>query len=170
MKRIPHVNLLWLIAILALSIITACSGNVNDEPSPPTIHYGEDACELCSMIISEETFAAAYVARDGKGHVFDDVGDMVQTHIQNQEAIAFFVHDYESKAWLRAENASFVHSDELHTPMLSGLAAFASLEKAEALATELGGEVLTFEELSTLYQGMSPMTMQKEGADPSHDH
>ena len=64
-----------------------------------------------------------------------------------EEVTAFFVHDYESREWIRAETAHFVLSDSLTTPMLSGLAAFASIEQADAFATEVGGKMLTFEEL-----------------------
>jgi copper chaperone NosL len=137
-----------LFAIFLLLALTACSANANAEPAPPTIHYGEDVCEFCGMIISEEGFAAAYITPDGHGHTFDDIGDMVKARREMQEEVtAFFVHDYQSKDWIRAETAHFVQSDSLTTPMLSGLAAFAWPEQADAFAAEVGGTTLTFEEL-----------------------
>jgi len=78
------------------------------------------------MIASEELHAAAYVSDDGHGHIFDDIGDMVQLHLQEpDEVVAFFVHDYQDGAWIRAETAHYVRSDGVTTPMFSGLAAFA---------------------------------------------
>jgi len=143
-------KLTTLFVIILLLALTACGTDTNAEPEPPTIHYGEDVCEFCGMIISEEGFAAAYVTSDGHGHTFDDIGDMVKAHLEMQEeATAFFVHDYESKDWIRAETAYFVLSDSLTTPMLSGLAAFVSIEQANAFAAEVGGKTLTFEELLT---------------------
>lgn len=169
MKHILSTTARWLIAVLAL-VLTACGGTAGVEPTPPTIHYGEDMCELCNMIISEERHAAAYVTEDGHGHSFDDIGDMVQAHLETQkEVLAFFVHDYEDEAWIRAETAHYVLSDNLTTPMTSGLAAFTSSEDAQALAAELQGQVLTFDELLTQYEQIAPMTMGAGGEHHSHD-
>jgi copper chaperone NosL len=138
-------------SIILLGLI-ACNGNSNTAPIPPALHYGEDVCEFCGMIISEERFAAAYVTSDGHGHTFDDIGDMVKAHLKMQEDVtAFFVHDHERRAWIRAETAYFVLSQELPTPMLSGLAAFDSMAKANALAAEKSGDVLTFDQLLAHY-------------------
>jgi nitrous oxide reductase accessory protein NosL len=123
------------------------------------------------MIISEERYTAAYVTEDGRGHTFDDIGDMVQAHLESEEEVlALFVHDYEDKAWIRAETAHYVLSDQVTTPMASGLAALASSQKAQALAAELQGQVLTFDELQTHYRQMAPMTMGEKGERHSHDH
>jgi copper chaperone NosL len=159
----------WLIAGLALAL-TACRPAADAEPTPPTVHYGEDICEFCGMIVSEERHAAAYVTEDGHGHSFDDIGDMVQAHLATQEAVvALFVHDYQDEAWIRAETAHYVQSDTLTTPMASGLAAFASSEEAQALAAELQGQVLSFDELLTHYRQSAPMTAGAEGGHRLHD-
>jgi copper chaperone NosL len=148
-----------LLSALLLLGFTACGGRANAEPTPPTIHYGEDICELCGMIISEDRFAAAYVTTDGHDHIFDDIGDMVQAHPEKQEEVmVFFVHDYENQNWIRAETAHYILSDNLPTPMLSGLAAFSSAEKAKAFATEIDGQVLTFDELLTHYRENPPVS------------
>ena len=141
-----------LFVIILLLVLTACGAAANADPTPPTIHYGEDICEFCSMIVSEGRFAAAYVTADGHDHTFDDIGDMIQSQLKLQEeGTAFFVHDYESEDWIRAETAHYVLSDNLTTPMLSGLAAFESAEKAANVAAEIGGEVLTFDQLLSHY-------------------
>jgi copper chaperone NosL len=169
MKHVLFTLTLWLLAILALAL-AACSGSAAAAPTPPNIHYGEDVCESCNMIISEERHAAAYLTPDGHGHVFDDIGDMLRAHLESQEVVtAFFVHDYQDRAWIRAETAHFVLSDNLNTPMASGLAAFVSLEEARAMAAELQGQVLTFDELLTRYADMPPMTMGEVEKHDSHD-
>ncbi|GAB4528225.1 MAG: hypothetical protein Kow0063_04240 [Anaerolineae bacterium] len=160
----------WLILFLVLAL-AACGGAANPEPTPPVIHYGEDICELCGMIISEERYTAAYVTEDGHGHSFDDIGDMIRAYLDmHGDVTALFVHDHQDKAWIRAETAHFVLSDKLSTPMASGLAAFASPEEAQALATELQGQVLTFDDLLAHYRDMPPMTMGEGGEHPSNDH
>ena len=49
----------------------------NGEAQPPEIHYGEDVCDACGMLISEAKFAAASVDQDGTAHKFDDIGDLL---------------------------------------------------------------------------------------------
>ena len=122
------------------------------------------------MITSEDRHAAAYVSDAGHGHILDDFGDMVQLHLKEPgNVVAFFVHDYQDGVWIRAETAHYVRSDELTTPMFSGLAAFASSEHAEALADELQGQVLSFDEVLTHYQGMASMGMEEEAEHDAHD-
>jgi len=66
---------------LAAILLTTISGCNRDEgAAPPTIHYAEDVCALCGMIVSDERFACAVVAPgDGERFVaiYDDIGDML---------------------------------------------------------------------------------------------
>lgn len=147
-------QILLYLTLLGLTL-TACASSTSAEASPPTIHYGEDVCEFCNMIISEERHAAAYITKDGQSHIFDEVGNMILGLMKNQdssEVVAFFVHDYEQQNWLRAETANYVLSPKISTPMGSGLVAVASSDQAKALAAEVQGQVFTFEEIVTYYQ------------------
>ena len=144
-------------ASILLLLITACSGNANAESQPPQIHYGEDVCEFCGMIVTEERFAAGYITAGGQEHIFDDIGDMLQSRLQESENVqAIFVHDYDEHTWIKAESAYYALSENLPTPMLSGLAAFVSLERANEFAAELNGRVFTFDELLTYYRENPP--------------
>lgn len=109
------------------------------------------------MLIDSPQFAAATVTGDGKGHKFDDLGEMFAYYQKNpdQQVQAWFVHDHGSSDWTRAEQAFFVKSGDLHTPMGSGMAAFATREAAQAEADRLGVKVMTFEEARTSAPGMS---------------
>lgn len=146
-----------LLLVSFLLLLSACAGAAAAEPAPPVIHYGEDVCELCGMIISEERYAAGYITADGQQHIFDDIGDMFYAQqTSHQEIIAFFAHNYEDNHWIRAEKATFVQSKGLRTPMASGLAAFESAEKAQAFAVEAQGKLMTFAEISAYYKA-NPM-------------
>lgn len=146
-------GLVMVLAAFLLLALPACGGDAAAEPTPPTIHYGEDICEFCGMIVSEERFAAGYITPAGEERIFDDIGDMVQAHLRDEEeAAALFVHDYQDHTWLRAETAHYLLSSDLPTPMLSGLAAFPTAAEAKSLAGELGGQVMTFEELLSHYR------------------
>ena len=78
-------TILLLLALLLLTL-TACGGIASADPMPPTIHYGEDICEFCNMIINEERHAAAYITKDGQSHIFDEVGNMFQGLLKNQDS------------------------------------------------------------------------------------
>lgn len=150
MNSVFRMILLFTVLLLA----TACGSEASAEPTPPEIYYGEDVCEFCGMIVSEERFAAGYVTEAGQEYVFDDIADMVQSHLKQQRDVAaFFVHDYNEHTWIRAETAHYVQSPDLTTPMLSGLAAFSSAEEAKQFAERLSGDIImSFEELQTYYQ------------------
>jgi len=139
--------------------LTACSTG-SGEPQPPEIHYGEDVCDACGMLISDAKFAAAAVEEDGTARKFDDIGDLVDYYTQHDKAKvkAYFVHDYPSEKWLRAEQAFFVVSSKIQTPMAHGIAAYADRAAAESAAQKYGVKVIRFDELHSLpMSGMSPM-------------
>lgn len=136
----------WLLPLLVAALLAACASEV-DLDRPPDIVYGEDVCERCSMIINEARYAAAYVTGDGQPHLFDDIGGMLA---QNREVAAdvavFWVHDFISEQWLKAEEAYYVEGDHI-TPMGFGIIAFADRDRADAWAGEEGGTVMTFADL-----------------------
>lgn len=138
-------------AILASAglLAVACSGG---RPlSPPTIHYGHDLCTYCNMIISDERFAAALVVehRPDEPALFDDIACLLELSQgrPEQAQVIRWVHDFATGSWLDVSGAAFLVSRQLHTPMASGVAAFASLQDAEAARERLGGEVTTYAQL-----------------------
>ncbi len=146
--RVANYELRISFALFAVIFLSACAPS--SEIKPPDIAYGRDVCAACGMIISEARFAAATLMADGKMLQFDDVGDMVIHHAQQPQlqVRAYFVHDYNSKAWIRGETAFYVIGKEkVRTPMGHGVAAFEAREAAETLAKSVGAPVLTFEEL-----------------------
>jgi copper chaperone NosL len=139
--------LFWFLA--AVVVVLAGCRTVPASEAPPDIRYGQDVCDQCKMIISEENAAAAYWTSSGEARRFDDIGGMLLHHLEREEEVAaFWVHDSYSGDWLRAEEATIVMNAGVETPMGFGLAAFADPARADALA--YGGEaarVLSFAEL-----------------------
>ncbi|UCC53453.1 MAG: nitrous oxide reductase accessory protein NosL [Anaerolineaceae bacterium] len=127
----------WAVLIfttLALFLFVGCGQTTNLE-EPPQIVYGQDVCERCSMIISEEKFAAAYWTAGGEARRFDDIGGMLAYNSEQSEDVAsYWVHDFASGEWIRAEKAYLVLDGDLMTPMGFGIAAFADEEQADAMA------------------------------------
>lgn len=125
-------SVVW--SMLLLAALVGCGGGA-DTTQPPEILYGQDVCDECDMIISEEKFASAYWTEDGEARRFDDVGEMLVFMAENPEPTAsVWVHDINSAAWLLADDAWFVMNSGLHTPMGTGIAVVGSEAEAEALA------------------------------------
>lgn len=128
-------RLLW----LALVLMAACSAG---EIKPVPIEDG-DMCSSCKMAISEKQFAAEIITEDDAVLKFDDLACLLR-YRQGQgdklKAAAIFVTDYETRQWLKAEDAFFSRSDTVKTPMGGGILAFGDRSKA-------GSEVLKFVDL-----------------------
>lgn len=149
-------RLFWSLAVVLASLPLANCAAAIDPTKPPAIRYGEDVCSACGMIISDRAYAAAYRTTGGEVRLFDDLGEMILYHQRQRETVAtFFVQDYETRTWLRTDEAYHVVSPELRTAMGTGVVALASPVNAQALAARLRGQVLRFETL--LDQGLPHM-------------
>ena len=139
--------LVVVLAVLSLTLLAACGGGP-DLDEPPDIRYGEDVCDRCLMIINEARYAAAYVKPDGEARRFDDIGGMVAYIDEVAEDVAvFWVHDYDTEEWLKADEAFYVESDDLVTPMGFGIVAFADRSRAEEWAAEQAGILRSYSEM-----------------------
>jgi copper chaperone NosL len=144
MNRFPTLVLLAVVLMLGLM---ACGGGTSlDEP--PEILYGQDVCDECNMIINEPKHAAAYVTAEGEARRFDDIGDMLAYNQRNQEDVhQFWVHDYNTEAWVKADEAFFVVSSGQPTPMGWGILAFADQASADAFIAGGTGLIATWADL-----------------------
>ncbi len=137
---------LSLLAALPLLAAAACAGPAATG-GPPEIWIGEHECDRCRMIVGDERLASAAAAGD-EALRFDDLGCLVAALAERGETEwRVWVRDYAGGGWLAAEAAWFAATEELVTPMGSGLAAFARPEDARALVAERGGRVVGGNEL-----------------------
>ena len=142
---------LSLVALLLLVLLTAaCSPQQDDEPGPPEVQYGLDTCDACGMTLDDPRFASATLLKNGEYRKFDDIGDMIVYHMDHpdQQVAAWFVHDRDSEEWIRAEEAFYVVSTEIESPMGHGIFAFGTQKAAEEFAAGLSSaQVMNFEEV-----------------------
>ncbi|MCA9241648.1 MAG: nitrous oxide reductase accessory protein NosL [Planctomycetales bacterium] len=102
------------------------------------------------MIISDERFAGAIgLRRNGRVEhlLFDDVGEMLGFDPGEYDEIRWYATDAVTREWLDAETAVFLHSDELRTPMHTGVGVYSTRDAAVAAQQEYGGEILSFADL-----------------------
>jgi copper chaperone NosL len=129
------------VVVLAAVATVRCS-----EPGPGAIHYDTDACDHCRMTISDPRFAAQVVTRTGKVYRFDDPGCLAAFLASKQvtpDAVhSIWTNDYaHPERLLRAEQSTFVVSDQIRSPMNGGMAAFGSATDAAAFRSTVAGRV-----------------------------
>jgi copper chaperone NosL len=138
-------------ALFAACLWTLWPPGCGDAPSiaPPEIRLGQDVCDVCGMIISDDRFAAGLVVRrDGvyETRAFDDIGCLLayEENHPDETVAARYVREFRTRTWLDAETAAYLHSEHLHTPMAFGLAALAAEADARALAGEFPGDLIGY--------------------------
>jgi copper chaperone NosL len=115
---------------------------------PQAISYGTDACEYCSMTISDERYGAAIVTTKGRTHKFDSVECMLQSVMEGEKLAGTTVKSWHATSYPKrgvlvdATTVAFLVSPNLPSPMGAGVTAFAVKEDAERVQQEKGGEVM----------------------------
>jgi copper chaperone NosL len=156
---------LRLAGIVLLAGVTGACGI-----SPEPVHVGSDECAQCRMTISEPQFASQVLSQRGRSSKFDSVECMV-AFLNGSSPAAADVHsagvaDFdEPERWVRVEDAFFVHSAALRSPMGGGLSAHAGRAGAESLIAELGsGVVLDWAGVRSV-----PVTHEHPHSSAAHD-
>ncbi|KXK07374.1 MAG: NosL protein [Acidobacteria bacterium OLB17] len=125
------------IGSLALFFLAACAAG---QIGPVPIEDG-DACSFCRMAISERQFAAEIIKADEAVLKFDDIACMLRYQARSEdksEPAAIFVTDYDSKEWIRAEDAHFMRSETIKTPMGGGIIAYRDRSKIQGDSLRFG--------------------------------
>lgn len=135
------------LALCSVAAILIAGCGRGDDLGPPNIHFGQDTCHACGMIIEDERYAAAVVSVTAGGEVdrrtFDDVGEMLEeAPAAGAKAVRRYVRDAATRQWLDADKATFAKVRDLQTPMGSGIAAYADPAAARAAIEARGGSLL----------------------------
>jgi len=127
--------------LILIFLLAACSGD--NELKPVDIHYGQDICERCKMIISEESFSSQLISSQGEIYNFDDIGGMILYLSENNinpESVKIFVKDFNTKKWLTSDNAFYIRTENIKTPMNYGIIAFSDKNSAGEIMSKYGGK------------------------------
>jgi copper chaperone NosL len=132
------------LALVAAALIPGCG-----LPRPREIVWGDERCAHCHMNLVDPRFAAQLRTGTGKSVVFDDAGCLAGWIRENGApvAAAWVASFTEPRDWLAADQALYLLSDTLRTPMASGLAALRAGREADSVLAALGGRLLTWPEV-----------------------
>ena len=126
-----------LLSSLAMVLLT-----VSCKIAPQPIAYGTDACHFCHMTIVDRQHACELVTAKGKAFKFDAVECMI-FHLQDaapEEGALTLVTDFNQPGTLiGAENATYLVSENLPSPMGAFLTAFASEAEGHEARQAYGG-------------------------------
>jgi copper chaperone NosL len=136
-------------------VVAAC------EPKPEPIRYGEDNGAYCMMTITDQRFGAELVTKKGKVYKFDSIeclaGFLLDGQVASGEIHSLWVTDFAHPSTLiRAEDALYLHGENIRSPMGMNLAAFADRAGLDAVRERTGGEVLGWDEVLELVKTSRP--------------
>ena len=146
-RSLSRRELLKLLALLPFSSLAACSPR-----GPEKIRYGEDSCEYCQMMTSDPRYGAEIITKTGKVHKFDSVECMIGyglKYLDEAKIQSRWVTDFHKpESFIVAEDAFYLQSTVLRSPMIVGLTAFASETALDAAETEYSGQKLSYSDLA----------------------
>jgi len=136
---------------LAVMLTAAACGS----PGPRPLAFGTEQCAHCHMTLADPRFAGELVTTTGKTIPFDDVGCLamyVGTGGMSRERIgSLWVSDFAHPDSLFDVNqAVFLRSDSLSTPMDYHVVAFRQGGTADSVRAALGGELLSWDQVLRL--------------------
>ncbi|MEK6481350.1 nitrous oxide reductase accessory protein NosL [Catalinimonas sp. 4WD22] len=144
-------------AILALVVFfSGCSV----EPQP--ISYGEEQCQYCQMTIVDQRYGSELVSDKGKVFKFDAIECMVNFYkteqIEQEEIAHHLVTGFtEPGVLIKAEEAYYLKTDQMPSPMGLNMTAFRNKEIAQQFQQENGGELYSWEQLNEQFDTFWPL-------------
>ncbi len=169
MKRLRWSPLLA--ALVALLTLTACGGDDEVSLDPPSVSYNEDISEM-GMFVVDPRYTVAWLPEDGDWILFDDIGEMFKYRVvrfPDAKARVIWVNDYHDQKWLKAEDAWYVQTPEVNSPMGWGVAAFRDEAAARQFQSETGGERMTWQEVLNATWGAPPAPVPHSHGSPTAD-
>lgn len=147
--RVYHLKFM-LVSACVLFWLTSC------EPKPEALQYNKDACQFCKMTLVDKRFGAEIVTTKGKVYKFDDANCMINfmnSSLDDREIAFKLIVDYtQPEKFITANEAFYLKSDTVHSPMNSHIAAFESYSTLEQYKKKWNAIYLSWGELTTQFK------------------
>ncbi|MBL7871481.1 MAG: nitrous oxide reductase accessory protein NosL [Cyclobacteriaceae bacterium] len=145
---------------MSMRLIAACilgSLIMGCEVRPEELHYGVDACHTCKMTLMDTKYGAEIVTEKGKVYKFDDINCMIDFYNSGSEPIdkmayKLVINFTQPEKLIEAQDAFYVKSNQIRSPMASGIAAFETKAEMDAHKKEWKGIWLSWGELVTEFK------------------
>ena len=137
--------------VLLYLVFIICSCNQIPQP----INYGMDTCHYCQMTIVDRIYAAEIVSDKGKVYKFDAVECLINYHkdLDDTTGYQLFCNYFEDpESFVTVEEATFLISQNLPSPMGAYLTPFKTTIKAKEIQESKGGELYHWDSLLNLPQ------------------
>ncbi|MCZ2458209.1 MAG: nitrous oxide reductase accessory protein NosL [Chitinophagales bacterium] len=137
------------VAAAALSLLFFTS-SCNSGPEP--IVTGKDQCSFCGMTVSDDRYGAEVITSKGKVFKFDDANCILsflnkEGFDKNSVKEVYFKDFSGDHSLLKANDAFFLKSDELRSPMGGNIAAFSSKDSLQKVMAQYAGAITTWSEI-----------------------
>ena len=135
--------------VLSAAILIGC------EPKPRPINYGSDECAYCRMMITDAEFGSQIVNKQGRSYKFDSVECMAAYDLteDGDNFHSKWVPNFlDREEWLNANEAIYLHSETLRSPMGLFLSAYSNRESAEEMKEEYGGEIVDYDTVKQIVE------------------
>lgn len=125
------------------------------KPEAQAIEYGFDACSHCKMTIADNRFGAELVTEKAKVFKFDAIECLVEFQKSAEEKFAMnLVTNFAQPGnFIDAQQAFFLQSESIPSPMGMNLSAFLTQTEAEEVMKNSGGELMNWTEVTELRIG-----------------
>ncbi|MFZ4770255.1 MAG: nitrous oxide reductase accessory protein NosL [Ferruginibacter sp.] len=119
---------------------------------PQAIRIGQDNCDFCKMTISDNRFGAEIVTKKGKVYKFDDnlcvVSFLNANKIKKKDIAGVYFTNFSSpNELINIDNAYFLHSSSLKSPMNGNIAAFSNEDSLIKLLPIFKGNKISWEDM-----------------------
>ncbi|MBC8753346.1 nitrous oxide reductase accessory protein NosL [Kordia sp. YSTF-M3] len=132
------------VGILVFLLMSACNTN------PKPIDYGNDGCHFCKMTIVDKIHGSELITDKGKVFKFDATECMLNYMAETKDLQIgnILTNYYEAPTELiKTQEATFLISENLPSPMGAYLTAFENTANAEKVQAEKGGKLYNWEAL-----------------------
>ena len=141
----------FILVVMMFSALTIAAPAGAKQPAPLEPPAG-CSCTECGMNVQGDAlkFVSEIIDKNGKASFFCDIGDLMAFYDvmkKRQDAVAIYVRDYASGAWMDARTCVFLSGTNVKTPMRYGILAFKDRAAAGKFKKANGGEgVYTLDE------------------------
>lgn len=138
------------IALLVIGGLTLSLNSCNTGPQP--LRIGNDNCDFCKMTISDNRFGAEIITKKGKVYKFDDEHCIVaflnsKKIAPEQIAAGYFTNFNSPHQLINVEQAHFLQSPTLKSPMNGNIAAFTNEDSLVNALPQFRGNKISWEDM-----------------------